>query len=48
MVNILLATSTIIGIIAVIAVLAITIAVCFYLASPKEENHEEREKKNED
>lgn len=45
MVNIFLATSTIIGIIAVIAVVAITIAVCFYLASPKEESHDERKDK---
>lgn len=43
MTNLYLATSTIIGIIAVIAVIAITIAICFYILSPHDNGGDKKD-----
>ena len=40
MLNVLLETPTVIGIIAIISILAITIAVCFYIIGPKDHKGE--------
>lgn len=43
MTNLYLATSTIIGIIAVIAVIVITIAICFYILSPHDNGGDKKD-----